>query len=172
MIHLEIPARFKPLATQAHRVASGLFRPISRKYDQREHEFPEELKMLGAVLRGMSEATGSVGASSLGDDGKVRAKGDEGKARDKSKVKNGANMSTLLGMIELCWGDVGLALSIPGQGLGNAAIDAVGTPEQKARYRGTWAAMAITAPNAGSDSPSIRTRTRLDGVEWVLNGEN
>jgi acyl-CoA dehydrogenase len=162
MIHLEIPSRFKPLATQAHRVAAGLFRPISRKYDQREHEFPEELKMLGAVLRGMSEATGSVGASSLGDDGK---------ARTKSKVKNGANMSTLLGMIELCWGDVGLALSIPGQGLGNAAIDAVATPAQKARFLGKWAAMAITEPNAGSDSAAIRTTAELDGDHWVLNGE-
>ena len=162
MINLEIPSRLKPLATQAHNVAAGLFRSISRKYDQREHEFPEELKMLGAVLRGMSEATGSVGAASLSDQSAKSTKG---------KVKNGANMSTLLGMIELCWGDVGLALSIPGQGLGNAAIDAVATPEQKARFKGKWAAMAITEPNAGSDSAAIRTTAHLDGDHWVLNGE-
>jgi acyl-CoA dehydrogenase len=161
MIRLEIPNKLKPLAQQAQRVAVGMFRPISREYDRREHEFPEELKMLGAVLRGMSEATGAVGAGALS----------EQKSEEKSKVKNGANMSTLLGMVELCWGDVGLALSIPGQGLGNAAIDAVATAEQKARFKGKWASMAITEPNAGSDSAAIRTTARLDGDHWVLNGE-
>ena len=41
MINLEVPNRLKPLAAQAHRVAAGLFRPISRTYDRREHAFPE-----------------------------------------------------------------------------------------------------------------------------------
>jgi acyl-CoA dehydrogenase len=165
MINLEIPKKLKPLTTQAHQVASSVFRPISRKYDRLEHEFPKELKMLGAIMRGMSEAGGTqgVGASALSE-------GAENKTKD-AGVKNGANMATMLGMVELCWGDVGLALSIPGQGLGNAAIDAVATPEQKARFKGKWAAMAITEPNAGSDSAAIRTTARLEGEEWVLNGE-
>ncbi len=165
MINLEIPKKLKPLTTQAHQVASSVFRPISRKYDRLEHEFPKELKMLGAIMRGMSEAGGTqgVGASALSE-------GAESKTKD-AGVKNGANMATMLGMVELCWGDVGLALSIPGQGLGNAAIDAVATPEQKARFKGKWAAMAITEPNAGSDSAAIRTTARLEGEEWVLNGE-
>ena len=80
-------------------------------------------------------------------------------------------MSTCLGMTELCWGDVGLALSIPRQGLGNAAITAVADAEQKKRFEGVWAAMAITEPGAGSDSANIRTTARLDGDEWVLDGE-
>src|SRR5689334_21814234 len=125
MIHLEVAKKLKPLAEQAHRVAAGMFRPISREYDTREHAFPEELRMLGAKLKGMNASTGKVGAGAFRE-----APKDEGKKR----AKNGANMSTLLGMIELCWGDIGLALSIPGQGLGNAAIDAVATPEQKARF--------------------------------------
>jgi acyl-CoA dehydrogenase len=74
-------------------------------------------------------------------------------------------------MTELCWGDVGLALSIPRQGLGNAAITAVADVEQRKRFKGAWAAMAITEPGAGSDSANIRTTARLDGDEWVLNGE-
>jgi len=162
MIYLEIPKKLKPLAAQAHQVAKGVFRPISRKYDRLEHEFPRELKLFGAALRGMNDAGQGAGASSLS--AKVADTGPKA-------VRNGGNMATMLGMVELCWGDIGLALSIPGQGLGNAAIDAVATPEQKARFGGKWAAMAITEPNAGSDSAAIRATARLEGDEWVLNGE-
>lgn len=164
MIHLEIPKKLKPLIAQAHQVGAGVFRPISREYDRREHEFPNEMKLLGEALRGVSEggAISGVGAGAMSDKDKSERDG---------AVRNGGNMATLLGMIELCWGDVGLALSIPGQGLGNAAIAAVGTPEQKAKYKAKWAAMAITEPNAGSDSAAIRTSARPDGDHWVLNGE-
>jgi acyl-CoA dehydrogenase len=57
----------------------------------------------------------------------------------------------------LCYGDTGLLLSMPRQGLGNAAIAAVASPEQKARLKGKWASMAITEPGTGSDSANIRT---------------
>src|SRR5207253_5730803 len=83
----------------------------------------------------------------------------------------GSNMASLLGLIELCWGDVGLLLTMPGQGLGNAAIAAVANDEQLKRFAGKWAAMAITEPEAGFDSAAIRTTARLDGDEYVLNGE-
>ena len=43
--------------------------------------------------------------------------------------------------------------------------------EQLERYGGRWAAMAITEPEAGSDSAAIRTTAELDGDEYVLNGE-
>ncbi len=77
----------------------------------------------------------------------------------------------MLGVIELCWGDVGLLLSMPRQGLGNSAIASVATEEQLERYEGRWAAMAITEPEAGSDSAAIRTTAVLDGDDYVLNGE-
>jgi acyl-CoA dehydrogenase len=82
-------------------------------------------------------------------------------------------MASLLGLIELSWGDVGLLLSMPRQGLGQAAIAAVADEEQLKRFGGKWAAMAITEPEAGSDSASIRTTARLDEEtgEYVLNGE-
>ena len=73
--------------------------------------------------------------------------------------------------MEMCWGDVGLLLALPGQGLGNAAISAVADEKQSERYAGRWAAMAITEPEAGSDSAAIRTTAVLDGDEYVLNGE-
>jgi acyl-CoA dehydrogenase len=172
MINLEIPKKLKPLINQAHQVGLNVFRPIARKYDTAEHEEPKELRMFGAIMRGMSDGGGSAGlnAKEPKPNGSMTktSEASEGKALS---VKNGSQMATLLGMLELCWGDVGLALSIPGQGLGNAAITAVATPEQKERFGNKWAAMAITEPNAGSDSAAIRTTARLDGDHYVLNGE-
>jgi acyl-CoA dehydrogenase len=162
VIYLEVPKRLQPIVNQAHQVAKHVFRPISRKYDRAEHAYPKELDMLAALMDGLSAGSGGSGA---GVDGLQRDDpSDDG-------VRNGANMATCLGLTELCWGDVGLALSIPRQGLGNAAITAVADDEQKRRFDGLWAAMAITEPGAGSDSANIRTTARLDGDEWVLNGE-
>ncbi len=80
-------------------------------------------------------------------------------------------MTGILAVEAMCWGDVGLMLSIPGSGLGNAAVMAVGTPEQKEKYGKLYCAMAITEPGAGSDSAAVSTTAELDGDEWVLNGD-
>ncbi|HVY78559.1 MAG TPA: acyl-CoA dehydrogenase family protein [Solirubrobacterales bacterium] len=165
MINLEIPKKFKPLATQANQVATEVFRPISRKYDEAEHSYPKELDMLASLIDGMNEGSDIGGAGATGvRRSKSSDNGDEGN-------RNGSNLSTVLGVIELCWGDVGLLLSMPRQGLGNSAIASVATDEQLERYGGKWAAMAITEPEAGSDSAAIRTTAELDGDEYVLNGE-
>ncbi|MFZ1863443.1 MAG: acyl-CoA dehydrogenase family protein [Polyangiales bacterium] len=162
MIYLEVPKSLKLVVNQAHQVAKHVFRPISRKYDRAEHEYPKELDLLAALMDGLSAGGGQRGAGVSAVQQEEEASGG---------IRNGANMATCLGLTELCWGDVGLALSIPRQGLGNAAITAVADPDQKKRFKGTWAAMAITEPGAGSDSANIRTTARLDGDEWVLNGE-
>lgn len=166
MIDLEIPKKLDALLQQARLVANNVFRPISRKYDTKEHAYPKELDLLAALLDGLNDGGGGASAKSLSrekdvSDAKPAAK----------KSRNGANLSTVLGMIELARGDVGLALTIPRQGLGNAALAAVGTEEQKKEYGDRWIAMAITEPGAGSDSAAIRTTARLDGDEWVLTGE-
>jgi acyl-CoA dehydrogenase len=164
MINLEIPKKYKPLANQANQVATEVFRPISRKYDLAEHEYPKELDMLASLIDGMNEGSDMGGAGAAG----VRRSSN---GSDPGENRNGSNLSTVLGIIELCWGDVGLLLSMPRQGLGNSAIASVATEEQLERYGGKWAAMAITEPEAGSDSASIRTTAELDGDEYVLNGE-
>lgn len=162
MINLENPKRYRALVDQAHQVAAEMFRPISRKYDLAEHDYPTELDTLSAVLDGMNagDAEGGAGVSKLSS-----------KANEDGSVVNGKNMAAVLGMIELCWGDVGLALTMPRQGLGNAAISAVANAEQAKRLDGCWAAMAITEPGAGSDSAAIRTRAVADGDDYILNGE-
>ena len=161
MIHLETPKKFRGLVDQAQQVAREIFRPNSRRYDRAEHEYPKELDMLGALLDGMN-ASGVGGAGAAG----VR--------RDSTQEdgnRNGTNLSTALGTMELCWGDVGFLLSMPRQGLGNAAIASVASEEQLARFAGRWAAMAITEPHCGSDSAAIRTTAKLDGDHYVLNGD-
>ena len=164
MIDLEIPKKLEALLQQARLVANNVFRPISRKYDAQEHAYPKELDFLAALLDGINDGGGGASAKQLT---KEKDKAEPGPKR----TKNGANMAAVLGMIELSRGDVGLALTIPRQGLGNAALAAVGTDAQKEQYGDHWIAMAITEPGAGSDSAAIRTTARLDGEEWVLDGE-
>jgi acyl-CoA dehydrogenase len=165
MINLEVPKKFEQLVDQAHMVATEIFRKNSRKYDLAEHEYPKELDMLAAVIEGANPSGAGAGTVGSGGNG--------GAPKERTGNRNGSNMSTLLGLTELCWGDVGLLLTMPRQGLGQAAIAAVADEEQLRRFGGKWAAMAITEPEAGSDSAAIRTTARFDGDtdEWVLNGE-
>jgi acyl-CoA dehydrogenase len=79
---------------------------------------------------------------------------------------------------EAAYWDRGVYLSLPGPGLGGAALRSAGTPEQRDRFlkpftdhsRAHWGAMALTEPGAGSDVARIVTRARRDGEEWVLTG--
>ncbi|RZQ60772.1 acyl-CoA dehydrogenase family protein [Amycolatopsis suaedae] len=162
MINLEVPKKARALVNQAYQAAAEVFRPISRKYDRAEHEYPTELDMFAALLDGLnSSGEGGAGAAGVRRDDKDKSKGN----------RNGANLNVALGTIEMCWGDVALLLSMPRQGLGNAAIASVANAEQLKRFEKTWAAMAITEPGCGSDSAAITTTARLDGDEYVLNGE-
>ena len=171
-INLETPRKFQQLVDQAHMVAVEIFRKNSRKYDLAEHTYPKELDMLAAVIEGQGQG-GGVGGAGAGTVGSSSGANGAEKAKDKDGNRNGSNMATLLGLTELCWGDVGLLLTMPRQGLGQAAIAAVANEEQLKRFGGKWAAMAITEPEAGSDSASIRTTARWDEdeQEYVLNGE-
>src|SRR5690242_473269 len=163
MINLETPKKVRPLIDQAHQVAMNMLRPISRKYDVAEHEYPKELDMLAAMIDGLAESGASEGAGAAG----VR----RAEKADESANKNGTNLASVMSIQEMCWGDVGLLLSMPRQGLGNSAIASVADDEQLKRFEGVWAGMAITEPGTGSDSANIKTTATLDGDEYVLNGE-
>jgi acyl-CoA dehydrogenase len=166
MINLETPKKFRPLVGQAHQVAMNLLRPNSRKYDQLEHEYPKELDMLAAMIDGLSESGAASGAGAAG----VRRSEGTPEEAD-AGTKNGSNLASVLSIMEMCWGDVGLLLSMPRQGLGNSAIASVADDEQLERFDGVWASMAITEPGCGSDSASIQTTAVLDGDHYVINGE-
>jgi acyl-CoA dehydrogenase len=175
MINLETPKKFNQLISQAHQVAAEILRPNSRKYDTLEHEYPKELDMLAAAIDGLNEggALGGAGAGAVGANGSTGTGSAKSKAKADGSNRNGTNMASLVGLIEMCWGDVGLLLAMPRQGLGQAAIAAVANEEQLKRFGGKWAAMAITEPEAGSDSAAIRTTAKLDERtgDYILNGE-
>ena len=152
MINLELSAQHQETYNNLRMVAEHMMRPYSRKYDSEEHSTPVEMAEVAKLLDG--GAAGAATAKPAAD-----------------SVRNGANLLAVTAYEALCWGDVGLMLSMPGRGLGNAAINAVGTPEQVQEFGKTYAAMCITEPGTGSDSANISTTAVLDGDEWVLNGE-
>jgi acyl-CoA dehydrogenase len=163
MISLDDPKKLVQLRDQAHQVAMNMLRPISRKYDAAEHAYPKELDLLAAMIDGIAESGASSGAGAAG------VKRDDEKR--KPGVRNGTNLASVMSIAEMCWGDVGLLLSLPRQGLGNSAIASVADAEQQERFAGVWASMAITEPGTGSDSANIRTTARVDGDEYVIDGE-
>jgi len=148
MIDFELTPEQEEGIKAAHELAKDLFRPVSRYYDEHEHESPQEL--IDKMWKRRGEGTTAMGMDA----------------------------AAALRTEELCWGDAGLYLCIPGPGLGGAAVFASGTQEQVARFlavfggeKPTWGAMAMTEPHAGSDTAAISATAMRDGDEWVLNGE-
>jgi acyl-CoA dehydrogenase len=159
-INLELPRKLHAVIDKAHQGGAEMMRPIARKYDLKEHAYPVELDTLAELFAGAAESnTDMAGADGL------RSSASNGENR------NGANMAAALQALEASWGDAAMLLSIPFQGLGNAAVSAVATDEQLKRLGRVWAAMAITEPGFGSDSAAVSTTAKLDGDEYVINGE-
>lgn len=167
MISFEMPEKIQNELQMAQMVAQQVMRATSRKYDELEHERPQEyINVMWQVLRDQNKRR----FERMMDDGERPA-------------REGPNWSIvrLIAMVEmLSWGDAGMYLCTPDPLLGGAAVEAVGTREQKIRFlkkfgegEPKWGAMAITEPGAGSDNSAIRTTAVLDEEtnEWVLNGE-
>jgi len=162
MIDFELSPNIQSSRQMIHMVAEQLMRPISREYDEREHEKPTEfLETMWKVSAG----------TSFGNDK------DAEKAPGASPGPKESNLASCVNIEELSWGDAGLYLTIPNAGLGGAAVLAAGTPEQKQRFLSPfksgapkWGAMAITEPHCGSDSAALQTTAVKDGDQWVLNG--
>ncbi|MFN3461119.1 MAG: acyl-CoA dehydrogenase family protein [Oceanibaculum sp.] len=127
--------------------------PNAARWD-REHEFP-------------AEAVAEMGA--LGLMGMLVPEEWGGSATD--------NIAYALALEEVAAGDGSCStiMSVHNS-VGCMPILRFGTEEQKQRFLGPLArgemlaAFCLTEPQAGSDASSIRTRARLDGNHWVLNG--
>jgi acyl-CoA dehydrogenase len=170
-ISFEIPEHVKNQAEMARMAAEFTMRPFSRELDENEHQRPELfIQQLWPVMRDMQKKTLDKLAESASSSG-----------GDPNGRQSTATLRLMLMIEMLSWGDAGIYLCLPGGALGGAAIEAVGTPEQKLRFlkrfaegdMPAWGAMAMTEPGAGSDTSAIRTTAELDPTtnEWVLNGE-
>ncbi len=159
MVNLELPEELKKARENNHNLARDIFRPISRKYDEQEHVYPKELD----ILRPPKPPAESQKKKTVAAPQPMKQK--------KTPKQPHKNLSGVVAIEELCWGDLGLMMTIPGASLGNAVIASVGTPDQKFRFGPKWTAIAVTEPETGSDSAAIQTTAVQDGDEWVLNGE-
>ncbi|MBE9478522.1 MAG: acyl-CoA dehydrogenase family protein [Chloroflexi bacterium] len=164
MISFKIPEKIEQSVVIMETIAENMMRPVSRHFDEHEHEIPWD------YIEFMHTSQKAMGGGGVLTDS------------EKKKKKEGPSISfqRLAFTSEiLSWGDVGMWLCTPGGGLGGAAVNATGTPEQKARflshYRGekpVFDAMALTEPHAGSAMPAeVRMTAVRDGEEWILNGE-
>ncbi|MEZ4615292.1 MAG: acyl-CoA dehydrogenase family protein [Caldilineaceae bacterium] len=164
-------------------IAENVMRPESRELDDHEHARPVKfVEMIWPQMKEMERANLEAALRRV----QKTASGDvvnghqAPPAKSKRTQANHANM-TLIHMIEmLSWGDAGVYLCIPASALAGAAINAVGTAEQLERFlrrftegRPKWGAMAMTEPQAGSDTSNIQTTAVFDAAtnEWVLNGQ-
>ena len=165
MIDFELSPDIAATYEQLHMLAEHAMRPIAREYDEREHEKPWDfINMMWQLSRSSGIGPGA-------------SKDKDAKDKGAPAVDRERNLRTVVAVEELSWGDAGLYLSIPGPGLGGAAVMAVGTPDQKQRFlsrfkgeKPVWSAMAITEPGCGSDSAAIQATAVRDGDHWVLNG--
>jgi acyl-CoA dehydrogenase len=198
-IEFKLPETIEKQLRGVQLVAENVMRPESRHLDDHEHERP--MRFVNVMLPQMQEMEkGNIAAAKGRAAAKARAvmaekmNGSNGHggvavmdapppaSEDKEKEKK-PSIATLflVHMIEmLSWGDAGVYLCLPAGMLGGAAINAVGTPEQIDRFltRFTeggpkWGAMAMTEPQAGSDTGNIQTTAIYDPAtnEYVLNGQ-
>ncbi len=166
MISFEIPERITNELQMAKMVAMQVMRAKSRYLDEHEHERPwDYINIMWPVLREQNK--------------RQLEKATNGK----ETKREGPGIATLrlVMLVEtLSWGDAGQYLCTPDPALAGAAIQAVGTKDQKIRFlkrfsegNPKWGAMAMTEPGAGSDTSAIRMSAVLDqeSNEWILNGE-
>ncbi|HET6338122.1 MAG TPA: acyl-CoA dehydrogenase family protein [Polyangiales bacterium] len=164
MIDFEHHEMLRNLAGAVEQIAKDHMRPFTREVDEHEHSNPDQyVKTMYEVLKLSGGAMSSpvMGAKEQGE-----------------KKRRTGNVTSVVFIEKLAWGDCGMYLATPMPLLGGAAVGAAGTPEQKKQFLKRfqegdpkWAAMAITEPGSGSDSGSIQTTAELDGDQWVINGE-
>ncbi len=159
-------------------LGAEVFRPLGLEADRAgepippEHPFFQRIVDLGLVspLAGESRR----GEASERDAGAGAGDVEAGPAS--GRVKRSARMAVLFAEEASYW-DRGVAVTLPGPGLGGPPVQKMGTAAQQERFLSPfrekvprWGAFAMTEPGAGSDVAGIRTSAkRIDGG-WVLNG--
>ncbi len=148
MIDFEIEPSVAKRVKMFHMVADSVMRPISREYDEKEHEEPEQYFQTMWAANAMAD-------SSLDLAKKKKPKEGEEKAPARSPMRN---LYTVITTEELCWGDAGLFLATPNAGLGGAAVMAAGTAEQKERFLSRFRSGAAEVGRDGDYRAGLRLR--------------
>ncbi len=147
MIDFELSPEDKATIEAAHRYAEELFRPVSRYYDEHEHEDPKELIEKWVGLRSQGSIFGLGVAAAL---------------RVEEFCWGDAGLM--------------LAMPGPGLGGAAVFASGTREQIERflKRYgedKPCWGAMAMTEPHCGSDTAAINATAVREGDEWVINGE-
>ncbi|RKH55365.1 acyl-CoA dehydrogenase family protein [Corallococcus llansteffanensis] len=142
----------RALQDAARKYAREVVRPKAAHYDETS-EFPRDLLSaafeLGLLNMAIPSEYGGVGLSHL---------------------------EQVIVCEELAWGCAGVATSIIANDLANLPIILHGTDDQKKRLLSPFgeklkfSSFCLTEPGAGSDVAAMSTTARLEGDEYVLNG--
>ena len=153
-ISFELTPEQRELRDLAHDFAERELRPIAREWDDREDCPPELLgkaAALGLTSHAIPVEYGGGGVTAV---------------------------TASLIAEELSWGCAGLSAPIGATMFPVRPLLRSGTSEQKERWltrlaseQGCLAAIAFTEPGAGSDVAAIQSTARVDGDQYVLNGE-
>ena len=185
-IEFKLPEPIEKQLRGVQLVAENVMRADSRYLDDHEHERPvrfvsvmwpqmQEMERgnIQAALNRAQKKSATANGNGHGGVATATAVAEE--------TRQGIGTMMLVHMIEmLSWGDAGIYLCIPASALAGAAINAVGTPEQIELFlrrftegEPKWGAMAMTEPQAGSDTSNIQTTATFDPAtnEWILNGQ-
>jgi len=180
-IEFKRPALIEKQLRSVQIIAEHVMRPESRMLDDHEHTRPIKfIEMIWPQMREMELANLEASLQREADNNSEKPTQNRRNGQSTNAEGNLANL-LLIHMIEmLSWGDAGVYLCIPASALAGAAINAVGTADQLERFlrrftegEPKWGAMAMTEPQAGSDTSNIQTTATFDGAtnEWILNGQ-
>jgi acyl-CoA dehydrogenase len=147
MIDFELTPEDKATVDFAHEVAEKHFRPISRKYDEEEHEEPWDVINYMWEIRNKNLLTGLGPIGAMGVE--ELCWGDAGLYLASPGIGLG--------------GAAVFAAGTPEQQGRFLKRFNEGKPK--------WGAMAMTEPGCGSDTAAIQATATRDGDYWVLNGE-
>ena len=170
MVDFEIPAGFLNIIEMIKWLGKEYMRPLGIEADRKgeaippDHPFFYKCAELGMQSRAVA------------DDIERKKKDDAG---EKAKTERFAARLAVVMAEEAAYWDRGVAVALPGPGLGGPPISIMGTDEQKKRFlsifrtteKPLWGAFAMTEPGAGSDVARISTKCEKRGDTWILNGE-
>ncbi|HET7144810.1 MAG TPA: hypothetical protein VFI68_12390, partial [Anaerolineales bacterium] len=117
-IEFETPKPILQQQVMLKTVAEEMMRTKSREFDENEHSIPwDYIEFMHAAMK----ATGGGGGLTPSED----------KPKEGAEKRPPIGYQKVAAQIEmLSWGDVGMYLITPGGGLGAAAVQAAGSPEQ------------------------------------------
>lgn len=107
-------------------VAENMMRPVTRHLDDNEGEIPWD------YINFMHTAMKQMGTASLVPNPDENGASKNGDHKEKRASQSYQLMAHTIEW--LSWGDAGMYLCTPRGGLGSAAVEASGTPEQKKKF--------------------------------------